>query len=112
MVRAGYGGTIALPVWVDDLRYALNGVASKGLSAPAGVVSRDGEYYLKEQQSTNPALPLDNRSSRPLNSNEQDGATAAQNPTGSADNTGAGDEPAAPAAPSGGSQKGQLDSLF
>ena len=28
------------------------------------------------------------------------------------DNTGAGDEPAAPAAPSGGSQKGQLDSLF
>ncbi len=112
MGRAGYGGTIALPVWVDYMRYALNGVASKGLSAPAGVVSRDGEYYLKEQQSTNPALPLDNRSSRPLNSNEQDGATAAQNPTGSADNAGAGNEPAAPAAPSGGSQKGQLDSLF
>ena len=95
------------------MRYALNGVASKGLSAPDGVVSRDGEYYLKEQQSTNPALPLDNRSSRPLNSNEQDSATAAQNPTGSADTTGAGNEPAAPAVPpSGGSQKGQLDSLF
>ncbi|MDF7675659.1 penicillin-binding protein 1A [Neisseriaceae bacterium ESL0693] len=62
MGRAAYGGTIALPVWLDYMRYALKGKPVVNIPVPAGIVQRDGEYFLKEYQTTNPDLPLDNRS--------------------------------------------------
>lgn len=61
MGRAGYGGRIALPVWMDYMAYALKGKPAAKMPAPKGMVSRDGEYYYAEWQYTNPALALDNR---------------------------------------------------
>lgn len=72
MGRAGYGGTIALPVWVEYMRFALKGVPVKGVKAPEGMVTRGNDYFLKEQQTTNSDLPLDNRSSRPVRNEERD----------------------------------------
>lgn len=82
MGNAGYGGRIALPVWVEYMRFALKGVPSKGMKAPEGLVTRGNDYFLKERQTTNPDLPLDNRSSRPVRSEERDtevGGGARQN---------------------------------
>ncbi|WP_370686923.1 penicillin-binding protein 1A [Neisseria sp. Dent CA1/247] len=72
MGRAGYGGTIALPVWVEYMRFALKGVPVKGMKAPEGLVTKGNDYFLKEQQTTNADLPLDNRSSRPVRNEERD----------------------------------------
>ena len=52
MGRRGYGGTLALPIWIDYMRFALKGVAPSAFKQPAGVVSVDGEVYLQEQQHT------------------------------------------------------------
>lgn len=77
MGRAGYGGTIALPVWVQYMRYSLKGTPVKGMPTPKEIVQRGGEYFLKEQQTTSSNLALDNRASRPINSNESDHQSAA-----------------------------------
>lgn len=125
MGRAGYGGTIALPVWVEYMRFALKGIPVKGMKAPEGMVSRNGHYFLKEQQTTNPDLPLDNRSSRPVRSEEHDVGTESKKeantaspeeykpiekplePLNSKSNTGSNNRPE-PLAPG----NSQLDSLF
>ncbi|WP_434803016.1 penicillin-binding protein 1A [Neisseria montereyensis] len=125
MGRAGYGGTIALPVWVEYMRFALKGIPVKGMKAPEGMVSRNGHYFLKEQQTTNPDLPLDNRSSRPVRNEEQDTNTESKVKTNTASpeeykpiekpleplngrgNTGSNNSPE-PLAPG----NSQLDSLF
>lgn len=60
MGRAGYGGKIALPVWMDYMRYALKGKPVAKMRRPRGIVQNGGEYYYAEWQSTNPNLPLDN----------------------------------------------------
>ena len=60
MGRAGYGGTIAVPVWVDYMRFALKGGQGKGMKVPEGVVSSNGEYYMKERMVTDPGLVVDN----------------------------------------------------
>lgn len=60
MGRAGYGGTIAVPVWVDYMRYALKGRPVKGMKVPEGVVTSNGEYYMKERMVTSSDLALDN----------------------------------------------------
>ena len=65
MGRAGFGGTIALPVWVEYMRYALQGVPQKGMPMPAKIVRNGGEYFLQEQQSTSPRLAIDNRGATP-----------------------------------------------
>ncbi|AZR59551.1 penicillin-binding protein 1A [Eikenella corrodens] len=65
MGRAGFGGTIALPVWVEYMRYALKGVPQKGMPMPAKIVRKGGEYFLQEQQSTSPRLAIDNRGATP-----------------------------------------------
>ena len=64
MGRAGYGGTIALPVWVEYMRHALKGKPSTGMKVPGGMVLRGGEYFYKERQITDPSLRIDNSSSR------------------------------------------------
>lgn len=132
MGRAGYGGTIALPVWVEYMRYALKGVPIKGIKVPDGIVISGGEYYLKEQQSTSPNLALDNRSSRPVRSEERDSTVGSDGATARSGNSSRSGE-SAPAESSGQEvpvepvnntdgdtapspapqgQSGQLDSLF
>ncbi|MDO5687125.1 MAG: penicillin-binding protein 1A [Neisseria sp.] len=61
MGRAGYGGRIALPVWIDYMRHALQGVPVSQQALPGKTVKIGGDYYYAEWQQTNPALPLDNR---------------------------------------------------
>ena len=73
--RSAFGGTIALPVWVDYMRYALKDIPSKGMNVPSGMVVRGGEYFLKEQQSTSSAVKLDNRASRQIDASERDADT-------------------------------------
>lgn len=65
MGRAGFGGTIALPVWVEYMRYALKGVPQKEMPMPAKIVRNGGEYFLQEQQSTSARLAIDNRGAAP-----------------------------------------------
>lgn len=75
MGRSAFGGTIALPVLVDYMRYALKDIPSKGMKVPSGMVVRGGEYFLKEQQSTSSAVKLDNRASRQIDASERDADT-------------------------------------
>ena len=103
MGRSAFGGTIALPVWVEYMRYALKGKPVVKLSVPAGIVQKSGEYFLKEYQSTNPNLPLDNRADGPV--------TAGTNNTATNDNGGTDDTGEIPIAPQSGNNS-QLDSLF
>ncbi len=70
--RYGYGGTAALPIWMNYMGNALKGVPDIELPPPPGVVVRAGaglrgndEYYLEEFQSTNPELRINNRGSVP-----------------------------------------------
>lgn len=65
MGRAGYGGTIAVPVWADYMRYALKGTESRGMKAPEGIVSSGGEYYMKERLTTSSDLALENGGNAP-----------------------------------------------
>ena len=117
MGRAGYGGTIALPVWVDYMRFALKGTESKGMKVPEGIVAKGGEYYMKERLVTSPELTLDNSGSvprpavgRPRSPADEDGAPRRRS-SGQADSSdNQGEVPVNPTN-SGGNNK-QLDSLF
>ena len=117
MGRAGYGGTIALPVWVDYMRFALKGTESKGMKVPEGIVAKGGEYYMKERLVTSPELTLDNSGSvprpaagRPRSPSDEDGAPRRRS-SGQADSSdNQGEVPVNPTN-SGGNNK-QLDSLF
>ena len=79
MGRAGYGGTIALPVWVEYMRHALKGKESNGMKVPTGLVLRGGEYFYKERQTTDPSIRIDNTSSRPANENTDTGSPTRTN---------------------------------
>ena len=72
MGRAGFGGIIALPVWMDYMRFALKGTPIVSVKPPSGLVNHGGAYYYREYQSTNPNLALDNRASAPIEPAEQD----------------------------------------
>ena len=115
MGRAGYGGTIAVPVWVDYMRFALKGGQGKGMKVPEGVVSSNGEYYMKERMVTDPGLVVDNsgiaaQPSRRIREDKEAGAEDGER--------GAADEvrqevQETPVLPSNtGSKQPQLDSLF
>lgn len=117
MGRAGYGGTIAVPVWVDYMRYALKGTDTKGMKAPEGIVSRGGEYYMKERQVMSSDLTLDNsgsvprptvRRSRP---SSEDYTPLTERPSRPQQAAPAGETPVAPTNSGNGGSK-QLDSLF
>ena len=60
MGRAGYGGTIAVPVWLEYMRFALKGTSVKPMKAPDGVVANGGEVYMRERMTTSSDLALDN----------------------------------------------------
>lgn len=115
MGRAGYGGTIAVPVWVDYMRFALKGRQGKGMKVPEGVVSSNGEYYMKERMVTDPGLILDNsgiapQPSRRIREDKEVGAEDVER--GVADEVRQ-DVQETPVLPSNtGSKQPQLDSLF
>ena len=115
MGRAGYGGTIAVPVWVDYMRFALKGRQGKGMKVPEGVVSSNGEYYMKERMVTDPGLVVDNsgiaaQPSRRIREDKEVGAEDVER--GVADEVRQ-DVQETPVLPSNtGSKQPQLDSLF
>ena len=115
MGRAGYGGTIAVPVWVDYMRFALKGRQGKGMKVPEGVVSSNGEYYMKERMVTDPGLILDNSGIAPQPSRrirEDKEVQAEDSEQGGADEVRQ-DVQETPVLPSNtGSKQPQLDSLF
>ena len=115
MGRAGYGGTIAVPVWVDYMRFALKGRQGKGMKVPEGVVSSNGEYYMKERMVTDPGLILDNSGIAPQPSRrirEDKEVQAEDVERGAADEVRQ-DVQETPVLPSNTSSKQpQLDSLF
>ena len=47
------------------MRFALKGKPVSKFVEPKGVVKRDGEVYLKERQTTDEHLPLDNTTDQP-----------------------------------------------
>ena len=45
-----YGGRAALPIWIDYMRVALDGVPPKNMEPPAGIIkSANGDYFKEEQ---------------------------------------------------------------
>lgn len=115
MGRAGYGGTIAVPVWIDYMRFALKGRQGKGMKVPEGVVSSNGEYYMKERMVTDPGLILDNSGIAPQPSHrirEDKEVQAEDSEQGGADEVRQ-DVQETPVLPSNtGPKQPQLDSLF
>lgn len=115
MGRAGYGGTIAVPVWVDYMRFALKGRQGKGMKVPEGVVSSNGEYYMKERMVTDPGLVVDNSgiAAQPSRRIREDKEVQAEDSEqGGADEVRQ-DVQEPPVLPSNtGSKQPQLDSLF
>nr|WP_233201250.1 penicillin-binding protein 1A [Chromobacterium alticapitis] len=70
--RYGYGGTAALPIWINYMGNALKGQPEVDLPMPQGMVVKPGagqrggdEYYYEEFQKTNPELHIDNSGSVP-----------------------------------------------
>lgn len=60
MGRRGFGGTLALPIWLDYMRFALKGMPIQNFKSPTGVVKKGQEVFLQEQQNTKESIPLDN----------------------------------------------------
>ena len=61
--RRAFGGTVALPVWMDYMRFALKGMPIQSYKAPTGVVKKNKEVFLQEQQNT--TVAVDNSTSDP-----------------------------------------------
>lgn len=115
MGRAGYGGTIAVPVWVDYMRFALKGGQGKGMKVPEGVVSSNGEYYMKERMVTDPGLVVDNSgiAAQPSRRIREDKEVRAEDVERGAADEVRQDVQETPVLPSNtGSKQPQLDSLF
>lgn len=116
MGRAGYGGTIAVPVWLEYMRFALKGTSVKPMKAPDGVVANGGEVYMRERMTTSSDLALDNSGVAPRPAQPARRAVPNENRR----RTESGNAPAreeldeTPVLPSntGNNNKQQLDSLF
>ena len=80
--RAGYGGVIALPVWMDYMKFALKGTPIVEVKPPKGLVQRGGEYFMEEFQSLNPNLNIDNHASAPIKAEERDSETVGSDQQG------------------------------
>ena len=81
--RYGYGGTAALPVWINYMSHALRGKPEENVSVPTGIVVRNGvvegggnAYFYEEFQTTNPELNIDNHSMTPGASMDASSATS------------------------------------
>jgi penicillin-binding protein 1A len=119
---SGYGGVIALPVWVEYMKASLKGKPVVTVKAPAGLVQRGSDYFYQEYQSTNPNLGLDNRASGATNESgisDEGGVTISPSNTGNGGGApagaGAGDAPTTPSNGGGtgtGKSNANLDALF
>lgn len=116
MGRAGYGGTIAVPVWVEYMRFALKGTSVKPMKAPEGVVSNGGEVYMRERMTTSSDLALDNSGVAPRPAQPARRAVPNENRRRAEGNTAPAREESdeTPVLPSntGNNNRQQLDSLF
>jgi len=45
-----YGGRAALPIWINYMREALDGVPLKAMEPPAGIIKKPGGDYYKQEQ--------------------------------------------------------------
>ena len=116
MGRAGYGGTIAVPVWVEYMRFALKGTSVKPMKAPEGVVTNGGEVYMRERMTTSSDLALDNSGVAPRPAQPARRAVPNENRRSAESDTAPAREESdeTPVLPSntGNNNKQQLDSLF
>jgi len=115
MGRAGYGGTIAVPVWVEYMRFALKGTSVKPMKAPEGVVANGGEVYMRERMTTSSDLALDNSGVAPRPAQPARRAVPNENRRHAESNTAPAREESdeTPVLPSNtGNNRQQLDSLF
>lgn len=81
--RYGYGGTAALPVWINYMANALKGQPEVDMPVPQGIVVKAGagqrggdEYYYEEFQKTNPELKVDNHGAVPGAGGDASGGTS------------------------------------
>ena len=115
MGRAGYGGTIAVPVWLEYMRFALKGTSVKPMKAPDGVVTNGGEVYMRERMTTSSDLALDNSGVAPRPAQPARRAVPNENRRRAEGNTAPAREESdeTPVLPSNtGNNRQQLDSLF
>ena len=116
MGRAGYGGTIAVPVWVEYMRFALKGTSVKPMKAPEGVVTNGGEVYMRERMTTSSDLALDNSGVAPRPAQPAHRAVPNENrrrtESGNAPAREELDETPVPPSNTGNNNRQQLDSLF
>lgn len=70
--RYGYGGTAALPIWINYMANALKDQPEVDIPMPAGITVQPGmglhgadEYYYDEFQKPNPEIRLNNQSTVP-----------------------------------------------
>ena len=116
MGRAGYGGTIAVPVWVEYMRFALKGTSVKPMKTPEGVVEKGGEVYMRERMTTSSDLALDNSGVAPRPAQPARRAVPNENRHSAESDTAPAREELdeTPVLPSntGNNNKQQLDSLF
>lgn len=115
MGRAGYGGTIAVPVWLEYMRFALKGTSVKPMKAPEGVVANGGEVYMRERMTTSSDLALDNSGVAPRPAQPARRAVPNENRRRAESNTAPAREESdeTPVLPSNtGNNRQQLDSLF
>lgn len=75
--RYGYGGTAALPIWINYMANALKAQPEIDIPLPAGITVRAGvglngadEYYYDEFQTPNPNIQLNNQASKPEDESE------------------------------------------
>lgn len=62
MGRVGYGGTIAIPVWLNYMKFALKNVPNNEPSMPKDTVKIGDDYFYKEMTSTSPNVKINNSS--------------------------------------------------
>ena len=60
-----FGGTLALPIWIEYMRHALNGVPVKSFPEPKGLVKENGEVYLKENRYSGENISINNATDKP-----------------------------------------------
>ena len=67
------GGGLALPIWIDFMRYALNGVPADKYAVPSGVVNINDEWFYEEyaQGAGVSSLGLEDKSSTAPNEDER-----------------------------------------
>lgn len=108
--RYGFGGTAALPIWIDYMSKALKNQPEVVKEPPAGLVHKGGDYYYSEYQTTNPSLALDNRGAVPEDLRDVEASEDGVGDVGNPSNTGGTSE--TPRAPAVDPVEGIRDQLF